>query len=93
MDCQNQFVVEMIAKLFELSPVDRSIHPIAIAHLQGAQAGKSAGMTPLDCPWPIQNYDASLAWFAGYSLGNLANHNVPRAGLRVQASPEDLLPK
>lgn len=56
--------------------------------MQGLQAGKSAGLTPLDCPWPIQNYDACLAWFAGYSIGDLAKHNVPRAKAHQQTSTE-----
>ena len=60
--------------------MDESVHPIAIAHMQGLQAGKSAGMTPLECPWPIQNYDACLARFAGYSIGDLARRNERRSG-------------
>jgi hypothetical protein len=53
--------------------MDGRIYPIAIAHMQGLRAGKSGVMTPLDCPWPIENYEACLAWFAGYSIGNLGN--------------------
>lgn len=55
--------------------MDGVIHPVAIAHMQGLRAGKSAGTTPLDCPWPIEDYAACLAWFAGYSVGNLVNYN------------------
>jgi hypothetical protein len=47
-------------------------HPIALAHAQGLQAGKFAEATPLDCPWPIHEYDACLAWFSGFAIGALA---------------------
>ena len=53
-------------------------HPIALAHAQGLQAGKSAEATPLGCPWPIHEYDACLAWFSGFAIGALARSpNVP----------------
>jgi hypothetical protein len=59
--------------------MDGHIHPIAIAHMQGIQAGRSAATTPLDCPWPIEDHEACQAWFAGYSLGNLDSYNGHRS--------------
>ncbi|MES3153937.1 hypothetical protein [Sphingomonas faeni] len=47
------------------------IDPVAIAHAQGIRAGRSLDGTPFDCPWPMQNYEAVRAWFAGYSVGAL----------------------
>ena len=47
-------------------------HPIALAHAQGLQAGKSAEVSLLECPWPIHEYEACLAWFSGFAVGSLA---------------------
>ena len=49
------------------------VHPVAIAHFQGMQAGKAPEASPYLCPWPAQDYEAVLAWFAGFSLGVLTN--------------------
>lgn len=51
--------------------MDGFIHPVAIAHIQGLQAGKRAAAKLPECPWPIHDYEACLAWFAGYSISTL----------------------
>lgn len=53
--------------------VANALHPIALAHAQGLLAGKTSGVMPAACPWPMQDHDAVLAWFAGFSIGALAS--------------------
>ena len=47
------------------------MHPVAIAHTQGIRAGKAISAMPIECPWPIHDHEAVLAWFADFSLGAL----------------------
>jgi len=67
--------------------MDEISHLIALAHAQGLQAGKSAEAAPLECPWPIYEYDACLAWFSGFAIGALArSSNAPVDGRLTYAS-------
>ena len=63
-------------------------NPIALAHAQGVQAGKFAEGALLECPWPIHEYDACLAWFSGFAVGALArSSNAPARG-RLSYAPD-----
>lgn len=63
--------------------MSEDLHPVAIAHSQGVQAGKAPEASPYSCPWPAQDYEAVDAWFAGFSLGILVN-SQPRSLTKVQ---------
>lgn len=58
--------------------MSEDLHPVAIAHSQGVQAGKAPEASPYSCPWPAQDYEAVDAWFAGFSLGIWLTHNSDR---------------
>jgi hypothetical protein len=47
------------------------VHPIALAHLQGMCAARFNDTTPMECPWSLEDREATQAWFAGYSLATL----------------------
>ena len=67
-------------------------HPIALAHAQGLTAGKSAEATPLECPWPIHEFDACLAWFSGYAIGALARSSNAQGHDRLVYAPNRVAP-
>jgi len=62
--------------------MSEDLHPVAIAHFQGMEAGKAPEASPYSCPWPAQDYEAVAAWFAGFSLGILVN-SQPRSPAKV----------
>jgi hypothetical protein len=67
-------------------------NPIALAQAQGLKAGKSAEVIPLECPWPIHEYDASLAWFSGYAIGALARLSNAQGHGRLAYAPDRTAP-
>jgi len=44
---------------------------IAFLHGEGIEAAHEAEPSPLKCPLPIDLWEETIAWFAGYSLGAL----------------------
>ena len=57
--------------LVTISSMFDGIHPLAIAQLQGIRAARFDKVAPVDCPWPVEEREATEAWFAGYSLAAL----------------------
>lgn len=56
--------------------MNENLHPVAIAHFQGMEAGKVPEASPYSCPWSAQYYESVNAWFAGFSLGVLVNSKL-----------------
>jgi len=49
-----------------------TLHPVALAYAQGIEAGRMRATPPSECPWPSDEHEACVAWFAGYSMAALA---------------------
>ncbi len=72
--------------------MSRDHHPVAIAHSQGMEAGKASEASPYSCPWPAQDYEAVLAWFAGFSLGVLVNSKLRSVTKGLQSVATNEIP-